>query len=294
MEDLLWTGERLVTSVVEKHGVIEHLHRYALAMELSQNKIVLDIASGEGYGSFLLSKNASKVYGVDIDQKCVDHANKKYFEAKNLKFLYGSANKIPLPDNSVEMVVSFETIEHHKEHDLMMQEILRVLKKEGCLLLSSPDREIYRQREPNNPFHIKELSLVELQLLIRKYFSHSHFFVQRPFIGSLIHSSKNDATSIFKMFYGNYTGISEGLSEDQFYNKPCFNLVVCANTDLTNYKLPYTSVFDGVKVLKKEIQDLKLKRDAALKEKNDILNSKSYIVGNWIVKRLSFLKRNSN
>lgn len=291
MPDLEWTGERLVTSLHEMHGVVEHLHRYALAIEISKNKVVLDIASGEGYGSFLLSKKATKVYGVDIDQKAVEHAKNKYSEAKNLEYLYGSASKIPLPDGSVDVVISFETLEHHTEHDLMMQEILRVLKPEGCLLLSSPDREIYRQREPNNPFHVKELSLEELQHLVKKYFEHSHFFVQRPFVGSLIHSCSNNDLSAFKTFDGDYSQINEGLTEDEFYNKPCFNLVICANTGLAEYKLPFTSVFNGVNVLKKEKEDLKLEVKNAQNEKRKVLNSRSYKLGNWFVRKLSFLKK---
>ena len=53
-DNLPWTGERLVTQVTDQ-AMVEHLHRYALAMDLAKGKIVLDIASGEGYGSNLLS-----------------------------------------------------------------------------------------------------------------------------------------------------------------------------------------------------------------------------------------------
>ena len=78
MENLEFTGERLTTSLSSIHGVIEHLHRYAIAQKITKNKVVLDIASGEGYGSFLLSKEATKVYGVDIDEKSLNHAKVKY------------------------------------------------------------------------------------------------------------------------------------------------------------------------------------------------------------------------
>ena len=54
--NLNWTGERLVTDVEGVLGVAEHLHRYAIACEMVAGKSVLDIASGEGYGSHLLSK----------------------------------------------------------------------------------------------------------------------------------------------------------------------------------------------------------------------------------------------
>ena len=63
--EMEWTGERLVTTHMST-TTIEHLHRYALAGGLVSNKSVIDIASGEGYGSNLLAKNASTVLSVDI------------------------------------------------------------------------------------------------------------------------------------------------------------------------------------------------------------------------------------
>src|SRR5271156_2846925 len=120
---LPWTGERFVPSL---QGSIyyEHLHRYALALELVAERNCLDIACGEGFGSSLLARKAKFVWGVDLDEACIDHARKKYVK-NNLKFLAGSAIKIPLEDNSVDVVVSFETIEHFGEHDAFMQEIIR-------------------------------------------------------------------------------------------------------------------------------------------------------------------------
>ncbi len=64
-EVLAFTGERFVPEV---HGNIEleHLHRYLQACEIAVGKVVLDIASGEGYGSAMLARRAGKVIGVDI------------------------------------------------------------------------------------------------------------------------------------------------------------------------------------------------------------------------------------
>lgn len=61
-----WTGERLETFVFNE-TTIEHLHRYAIAMEFCSGKTVLDIACGEGYGSNLLSAKATHVTGMDAD-----------------------------------------------------------------------------------------------------------------------------------------------------------------------------------------------------------------------------------
>ncbi len=97
----------------------------------------------------------------------------------NIEFNLGSTDAIPLEDGSVDVVVSFETIEHHDKHDLMMKEISRVLKKDGVLLISSPEKSIYSERDPNNPYHIKEITLVEFRDLLNKNFKNVKLFNQR-------------------------------------------------------------------------------------------------------------------
>lgn len=268
MNDLPWTGERLVTSVDSIHGVIEHLHRYALAIEIAKNKIVLDIASGEGYGSFLLSKTSQMVFGVDIDKYSILHAQNKYSDIDNLKFLQGSTSLIPLENNSVDIVISFETIEHHDEHELMMKEISRVLRKNGCLLISSPEKSIYKQRDPNNPYHIKELTFLEFQHLLKNYFKYNYYFNQRFVIGSLIHPRKSESFSKFSTFDGNYERIDNELKEHEFYNKVFFNIALCSNVELEN-DFPYFSFFNGASVVLKEINDLKNRNEY-------LLNSNSF------------------
>jgi lipopolysaccharide biosynthesis protein/ubiquinone/menaquinone biosynthesis C-methylase UbiE len=180
-----YTGERFVPEV---HGNIEleHIHRYIQASEFAVGKIVLDIASGEGYGSAMLARKADKVTGVDISLISIKHARKRY-KNENLNFIVGSCAEIPLPDACIDLVVSFETIEHHEQHEQMMQEIKRVLRPTGMLLISSPDKYNYSV-EPgySNPFHIKELYQHEFKQLLEKYFNNTAFFGQRVVYGSSI------------------------------------------------------------------------------------------------------------
>ena len=101
---LEWTGERLATDATGQIEV-EHLHRYFLARHLTRGLDVLDIASGEGYGSAFLAQTARSVVGVEIDRGAVEHARAAY-SAQNLRFEQGNAQSIPLPDQSVDCVVS--------------------------------------------------------------------------------------------------------------------------------------------------------------------------------------------
>ena len=181
-----FTGERYTPEV--GGGVrYEHLHRYAISLQYVQGKQVLDLASGEGYGSYHLSKVAASVVGVDIDEAAVSHAQSRYVQQRNLSYRVGSCAQIPLGDRSVDVVVSFETIEHHDQHETMMREIKRVLRPDGLLIISSPNRKTYSEDLGNhNHFHIKELYLEEFNDLLIASFAQVRIYGQKLLTGSVI------------------------------------------------------------------------------------------------------------
>ena len=77
-----------------------------------------------------------------------------------------------MPDARVDFVVSFETIEHHDQHLQMMMEIRRVLRPDGVLIISSPDKHEYSDVPGfKNEFHVKELYLSEFVDLLSSHFS---------------------------------------------------------------------------------------------------------------------------
>ncbi|MDQ5768376.1 glycoside hydrolase family 99-like domain-containing protein [Thiothrix subterranea] len=180
-----FTGERFMPEV---HGNIEleHLHRYLLASKVVAGKTVLDIASGEGYGSAMMAQTALDIIGVDISHEAVIHAQTKY-QRDNLEYRQGSCSAIPLDDASVDVVVSFETIEHHDEHDAMMHEIKRVLRPNGVLIISNPDKLEFTDKPATlNPHHIKELYRDEFTALLDEHFKHRCVYGQRVVYGSAI------------------------------------------------------------------------------------------------------------
>src|SRR5262249_1995240 len=103
----------------------------------------------------------------------------------NVQFKRGSCAKIPLDNDSIDFVVSFETIEHHDEHKAMMAEIKRVLRPDGLVIISSPDKKEYSIL-PNyrNPFHVRELFKEEFEDLLRAYFKNVALLSQRIVYGS--------------------------------------------------------------------------------------------------------------
>lgn len=181
-----FTGERFIPT---EAGEIrhEHLHRYAWCRELAHGKAVLDIACGEGYGSAMLAEVAASVIGVDISPETIAHCRETYGHIDRLQFQLGDAAAIPLPDHSVDMVVSFETIEHHDRHVEMISEIRRVLRPDGILVISSPNRPVYSDKAGHhNEFHVKELDFPELDDLLRRSFAQVRYYGQRLAIGSLV------------------------------------------------------------------------------------------------------------
>ena len=166
---------------------LEHFHRYIFASHFVKGKLVLDIACGEGYGSNMLAAGiASHVIGVDISEEAVEHAKQQY-QKPNLEFKQSSCDAIPLADSSIDVVVSFETIEHHDRHEEMLQEIKRVLKPDGILIISSPDKYEYSDKPGRtNIYHVKELYRHEFDGLIAHHFQNMISYGQRVLYGSAI------------------------------------------------------------------------------------------------------------
>lgn len=208
-----WTGERMEPFVYEE-ATLEHLHRYALAMNFAEGKVVLDIACGEGYGANLIAEKAEKVIGIDIDETTINNAAKKY-KRPNLVFKKGSATNLPLEENQFDVIISFETIEHIEQQDQMLTEIKKVLKPGGLLIISTPDKKTYSDETGfRNKFHVKELYKEEFISLIQGYFKYQKVLQQNFVHGSLILG--NDDGSI-KIYEGNFDGIDSRIPNTLFW-----------------------------------------------------------------------------
>jgi SAM-dependent methyltransferase len=179
--NLTFTGERFLPGCSGEIAY-EHWHRYAFARRFAAGRRVLDAACGEGYGTALLATVASGAVGVDVDIATVEHARATYGESQRLRFVAASCTGLPLPSGSIDVIVSFETIEHISaaEQREMLSEFSRVLKPEGVLVLSSPNRRLYSEsRNYVNEFHVHELDREELARLLTPVFPAQHWLRQR-------------------------------------------------------------------------------------------------------------------
>jgi SAM-dependent methyltransferase len=181
-----FTGERFIPGTRGEIWV-EHWHRYHFAARWARGKRVLDVACGEGYGTALLARHAAHVTGVDLAPEAIAHARATYAGLGNAEFVAASCTQMPLADASFDAVVSFETLEHIPAQEEFLAEVARVLKPEGVLVLSCPNKLEYSdKRDFANEFHVKELYRDELAALVARHFPESLWFGQRPSFFSVI------------------------------------------------------------------------------------------------------------
>jgi len=106
-----------------------------LKSEIKDGSIVLDLGSYDGFIAYNLKKLLSnlRITVVDIDKSGLQIAKRR-----GLNTLYASATKFRWRDNSTDIILCLDLIEHVKEDDKLIKEISRVLKKDGKVILTTP------------------------------------------------------------------------------------------------------------------------------------------------------------
>lgn len=167
-------GERQVPVHIEDTEP-SHLIRYQFTLRyVSPQFVILDAPCGSGYGTALIASTGAKVFGVDIHEGAIQHA-KEFFSLPSSSFHVGNIeNLLDLftQDGSLDLIVSFEGIEHLNHPESFLRESRRLLKPDGRLIISTP-------RKPHgSPYHIKEYSLEEYRRELETYFRINRMFGQ--------------------------------------------------------------------------------------------------------------------
>lgn len=169
-----FTGERVVPGKTPQTIYDEHIYRYIFAADLIEDKVVLDVACGTGYGvGYMMEKGVGRIVGVDISMAAVNYAGERFGKHNKVSFVCADAIRLPFPDDTFDIVVSFETIEHIRQYRKFLAECRRVLKEDGLLVCSTPNRRIFSPNltKPLNTFHVREFWPEEFYRLLRRYFA---------------------------------------------------------------------------------------------------------------------------
>ncbi len=157
-------------------GYLKAMFRYNFAANfIEKNDLILDAACGFGYRSAYFSKLCKKVYALDIAKENIEFGRNTY-SFENIEWVEGDVTSLPFKNEKFDVYVSFETFEHLPLNilDKYLREAIRVLKKDGFFILSTPNKET--RKNIHNPFHIKEYNFEELSSILGKYFKDIYYY----------------------------------------------------------------------------------------------------------------------
>jgi hypothetical protein len=161
------TGERTLPDVPEEnYWYRRHVAVYEWIAERCAGLRVVDLASGEGYGSDILSRSATEVIGVDANPEAFEHARARY-RRPNLSFQRGLVEDF---DQKVDAVVFLQTIEHIHEPDVLLERISQIapaayISTPNRLTLAPPGAE-----KSDNPWHLREYDAGQYRELLEPHF----------------------------------------------------------------------------------------------------------------------------
>ncbi|QDV28525.1 putative S-adenosylmethionine-dependent methyltransferase/MSMEI_2290 [Planctopirus ephydatiae] len=165
----------------------QHLERYRWACRYVKERVVLDAACGTGYGSQMLlhQGKAALVYGVDLSEAAIKEATSCLAD-ENARWSLGDVTKLDFQNDSIDVYVSFETLEHVPNDVGYVAEAARVVKPDGVFLCSTPNRKLFHpgatlETKPQNPFHVREYVKEELESLLKNHFGEISWFGQTAF-----------------------------------------------------------------------------------------------------------------
>lgn len=165
MSSIIQTAERSSHLDPSENVIFQrHLIAYKEAAKLV-NGTVLEIGSGEGYGIMELADKSKKYIAIDKYDSPIE-SNLK--EKNNIEFRKMNVPPLKFEDNSIDFVVTFQVIEHIKDDEKFVQEIHRVLKPGGKLILTTPNILMSLSR---NPWHFREYNPTEMKEILETSFS---------------------------------------------------------------------------------------------------------------------------
>lgn len=158
---ILQTAERISSTEPSDNYIFQRsVLAYAEAAKIVSGN-VLEIGTGNGYGIEMIARKVSQLYTIDKFKN--DNITGLLQQYKNVIFKKTTIPPLTeIASNSFDFVITFQVIEHIKNDTLFLQEIYRVLKPGGQLIITTPNKKMSLTR---NPWHIREYTACELKKL---------------------------------------------------------------------------------------------------------------------------------
>lgn len=167
------------------------MDRVEFALQNLRGKI-LDVGYSVGgiHSRFIEKFGKENLYGVDIEtEKDTEHYKRS------------SAEKIPFKDNMFDSAFAGELIEHVEKPGPFVQEVRRVLKKGGCMIITTPNKDSLVNRVFHNyetPIHISLFNYPELKALLEKNGFEVEKFYCQPYCEENAYGSRNKWTFVLR------------------------------------------------------------------------------------------------
>lgn len=175
---------------------------YECLLPQIKNKIVLDLGCGTGKFMQKFYDKATKYYGLDLSDQQLNIAKRKV-DSNSVEFICCSAENIPLPDNSVDIIIAtwvLGTILELDRRNKVLAEMRRVLKDNGSIYLVENDTggefEKIRNRYPN----------IQRTKEYNDWIEGNGFSCYNKFETYFKFNDKDQAKNVFSNIWGNETG----------------------------------------------------------------------------------------
>ena len=178
------------------------LHRYFFASNYIENKIVLDIACGIGYGCNIMKNKHTSAFVIGGDNYFNGLKYGKNVFQKEIKFCQLDVTKLPFKDSTFDVVVSMETIEHLLDTTGFLREVYRVLQDGGLFICSTPNKHFTERigATGDNPFHVKEYYHDELLNILSSFFKEIKSYGQASTLSGFMYQFPNSYKTL-KFFH---------------------------------------------------------------------------------------------
>ncbi len=160
-----------------------HVGRYHFASKyIRPGDVVLDAACGLGYGTYTLKglTAGSAFRGIDGSTSAIAYAKTCFAKEESLTYSEGFLPDclISIPDNSIDVVICFETLEHVERPEDLLREFHRILSPGGRIISSVPNDWSDETGEDPNPYHFHVYDIPKFSSQLAEHFDLEHLFAQ--------------------------------------------------------------------------------------------------------------------